>query len=106
MIDINVQKSLGDFQISAKIGLESDGVIALFGRSGSGKTSLVNMIAGLTTPDSGTISIAGKTLFDPRVLTFRLNREASVMFFKKIGFSPICLLLPTYRMACRKALRK
>ncbi len=64
MIDINVQKSLGDFQISAKIGLESDGVIALFGRSGSGKTSLVNMIAGLTTPDSGTISIAGKTLFD------------------------------------------
>ena len=64
MIDMNVQKSLGDFQISAKIGLESDGVIALFGRSGSGKTSLVNMIAGLTTPDSGTISIAGKTLFD------------------------------------------
>ena len=64
MIDINVQKSFGDFQISAKIGLESDGVIALFGRSGSGKTSLVNMIAGLTTPDSGTISIAGKTLFD------------------------------------------
>ena len=35
MININIQKSLGDFQISAKIGLESDGVIALFGRSGS-----------------------------------------------------------------------
>ncbi len=64
MIDINVQKRLGDFRINAKIDVERDGVIALFGRSGSGKTSLVNMIAGLTSPDSGTISIAGKTLFD------------------------------------------
>ena len=37
MIDINVQKCSGDDQINAKIGLESDGVIALLGRSGSGK---------------------------------------------------------------------
>ncbi|SLN48337.1 Sulfate/thiosulfate import ATP-binding protein CysA [Roseovarius litorisediminis] len=40
------------------------GVTALFGPSGSGKTSTINAIAGLFTPDSGRVSLKGKTLFD------------------------------------------
>lgn len=40
------------------------GVTALFGRSGAGKTSIVQMIAGLTAPDAGRIEIAGQVLFD------------------------------------------
>src|SRR4029079_4052446 len=44
---------------------ESEGrVTGLFGASGSGKTSLVNMIAGLLRPDRGTIAIDGETLDD------------------------------------------
>jgi len=64
MIDIDVQKGLGSFKIDAKIKTDTNGVIALFGRSGSGKTSLVNMIAGLTRPDSGRIVIGNEPLFD------------------------------------------
>src|SRR5438270_12631514 len=40
------------------------GITALFGRSGSGKTSLVNTLAGLLRPDAGRISLDGTVLYD------------------------------------------
>ena len=40
------------------------GVTALFGRSGSGKTTVVNGVAGLLMPDRGRISAGGAVLFD------------------------------------------
>jgi len=40
------------------------GVTALFGRSGAGKTSVLDMVAGLLRPDRGQIVIAGQVVFD------------------------------------------
>ncbi len=40
------------------------GVTALFGRSGSGKTSVVNAVAGLLSPDAARIVVAGRVLQD------------------------------------------
>lgn len=40
------------------------GVTALFGRSGSGKTTVVNAVAGLLMPDAGRIMAGGAVLFD------------------------------------------
>jgi molybdate transport system ATP-binding protein len=40
------------------------GVTALFGRSGAGKTTLVNAIAGLVCPASGRVVFDGEVLFD------------------------------------------
>lgn len=40
------------------------GVTALFGRSGSGKTTVVNAVAGLLRPDAGRIVLDGEPLFD------------------------------------------
>lgn len=40
------------------------GVTALFGRSGSGKTSVVNAVAGLFKPDAGHIRLGERVLFD------------------------------------------
>ncbi|HET9532226.1 MAG TPA: ATP-binding cassette domain-containing protein, partial [Blastocatellia bacterium] len=42
----------------------SPGVTVLFGRSGSGKTTTLQLIAGLMRPDSGRIAINGDALFD------------------------------------------
>ncbi len=64
MIEIDVQKQLGDFRLNTRFNSSAGGVIALFGRSGSGKTTLVNLISGLATPDSGIIKIASEILFD------------------------------------------
>jgi molybdate transport system ATP-binding protein len=57
-----VHKKLGAFALD--IGFEAVGVTALFGPSGSGKTSVINMIAGLMTPDAGRIALDGDVLFD------------------------------------------
>ncbi len=63
MLRVDVEKLLGDFSLQAKF--ESEGrVTGLFGASGAGKTSLVNMIAGLLRPDRGTIAVDGETLDD------------------------------------------
>ncbi|MDO5657642.1 MAG: molybdenum ABC transporter ATP-binding protein, partial [Paracoccus sp. (in: a-proteobacteria)] len=40
------------------------GVTVLFGRSGSGKTSIVNAVAGLLAPDQGRIAIGDSVMFD------------------------------------------
>jgi molybdate transport system ATP-binding protein len=63
MLRVDVSKQLGEFTIEATFA--SDGrVTGLFGASGAGKTSLVNMIAGLLRPDRGIIAIDEETLDD------------------------------------------
>ena len=60
---VDVEKRLGEFSIAAKF--ETDGgATALFGPSGAGKTSIVNMIAGLLAPDRGRIALDDDVLFD------------------------------------------
>jgi molybdate transport system ATP-binding protein len=63
MLSVDVEKRLGEFSIAVKFEA-MDGAIALFGPSGSGKTSIVNMIAGLVTPDRGRIALDSEVLFD------------------------------------------
>ena len=63
MLRVDVQKQLGEFSLSAAFASEGR-VTGLFGASGAGKTSLVNMIAGLLRPDRGTISIDDEVLDD------------------------------------------
>jgi molybdate transport system ATP-binding protein len=64
MLELSITKQLGPFAFAVEATLPSAGVVALFGRSGAGKTSLVNMLAGLLRPDSGRIAVAGRVLFD------------------------------------------
>jgi len=40
------------------------GLTALFGPSGAGKTSVLNMVAGLLKPDAGRVVVGGEVLFD------------------------------------------
>lgn len=63
MLRVDVEKQLGEFSLSASFGSEGR-VTGLFGASGAGKTSLINMIAGLLRPDRGTIVIDGETVDD------------------------------------------
>ncbi len=63
MIEVAVEKRLGDFQLDARFSTPSAGIIALYGPSGSGKTSLINAIAGLLRPDRGRIAIENETLY-------------------------------------------
>jgi molybdate transport system ATP-binding protein len=63
MLSVDIEKRLGDFEIKAAFESKG-GVTALFGSSGSGKTSIVNMVAGLVRPDRGRIALDDTVLFD------------------------------------------
>jgi len=63
MLRVDVSKQLGEFALSASFVSEGR-VTGLFGASGAGKTSLINMIAGLLRPDRGVIAIDDETLDD------------------------------------------
>src|SRR3954447_14435055 len=63
MLSVAVEHRLGDFRLDAAFDSEG-GLTALFGRSGAGKTTLVNAIAGLIRPQRGTIVLDGETLTD------------------------------------------
>ncbi len=60
---VDISARAGGFALDAAF--ESAGrITALFGHSGAGKTTLVNLIAGLARPDRGAIAIDGDTLVD------------------------------------------
>ncbi|CDT92134.1 Molybdenum import ATP-binding protein modC [Vibrio coralliirubri] len=61
---LQYQQQLGETFFDIDLELPSSGITAIFGRSGAGKTSLINAISGLKQPDKGLISVSGATLFD------------------------------------------
>lgn len=64
MLDVAAKTRLGAFGLDVHFQVEGGGITALFGRSGAGKTSIVNLIAGLRRPDSGRIALNGEILLD------------------------------------------
>jgi molybdate transport system ATP-binding protein len=63
VLTVDVEKKLGALQLNVSF-QASHGATALFGPSGAGKTSVVNMIAGLLRPDRGSITLDDMVLFD------------------------------------------
>lgn len=63
MLRVDVTKQLGEFSLEAAF--ESQGrVTGLFGASGAGKSSLINIIAGLLRPDRGIVTLDAEVLDD------------------------------------------
>ena len=50
MLECDLKTQLGDFLLQLKFSLPSEGITVIFGQSGSGKSSLLNMIAGFDQP--------------------------------------------------------
>ena len=63
MLEVRVARRMGAFALDVDFAAQAP-VLGLFGRSGSGKTSVINAIAGLVRPDAGRIVVDGEVLFD------------------------------------------
>lgn len=63
MLEVDITHRLGAFTLDAHF-RSGRGLTALFGRSGAGKTSIVNAIAGLIRPQQGRIVIDGSLAVD------------------------------------------
>ena len=64
MLAVDLEARRGDFSLTLSFQAEDASVVALFGRSGCGKTTAINLIAGLLKPQRGSITLAGRTLYD------------------------------------------
>lgn len=65
------------------------GFTILFGASGAGKTTLLDCISGLTTPDSGKISIGDRVLFDSsQRINIRLSRRRAGYVLQSLALFP------------------
>ncbi|MEL6720989.1 MAG: ATP-binding cassette domain-containing protein [Bacteroidota bacterium] len=69
MIELKVEKSLnggvsGKIQLQVEATIASGQFIALYGKSGAGKTSLLRILAGLMKPEKGRIFVQEKVWFD------------------------------------------
>jgi molybdate transport system ATP-binding protein len=62
-IEVFAQTRLGDFVLDASFESKG-GLTAIFGPSGAGKTSILNVIAGLLRPERGRVIVDGVVLLD------------------------------------------
>jgi ABC-type sugar transport system ATPase subunit len=73
----NISKKLGSFRLSEiNIEIPAGTYYVLLGRSGSGKTQLLELIAGLTKPDSGEIWLDNENITQKRIQ----NRKVGLVF--------------------------
>ena len=86
MISIDCRKNLagaaGNLQLDVRMHIEHGAFVTLFGSSGAGKTSVLRMLAGLTSPDSGRIEVAGEIWFDSdkRIVLAPQQRSLGMVF--------------------------
>lgn len=64
MLEIDVKKSLRDFDLHVKMRVEEGEILMLVGDNGCGKTTLLNLVAGLQDPEEGRIALDGRSFFD------------------------------------------
>ena len=61
-LEIDIKKKFGEFQLILNA-VTVKGITGIFGPSASGKSTLLNCIAGFQKPDSGRISLNSEILF-------------------------------------------
>ena len=74
----DISKSFGEEQIISKISLElhEGEIVSLLGVSGGGKTTLFNVIAGLGTPNEGSVWLNGKEITgQPGKVSYMLQKD-------------------------------
>lgn len=64
MLKVQIRLKRGTFELQLGFHLAECGIAVILAASGPGKTSLINCIAGLETPDTGHIACHGETCFD------------------------------------------
>jgi molybdate transport system ATP-binding protein len=93
MIRINLSKKLHDadgiMDFSINLNIAEKSFIAVTGDSGSGKTSMLRMIAGLTLPNNGYVDIAGSKWFDCKLgINIPTNKRNMGFVFQDYALFP------------------
>ena len=91
----NLSKSYGGRQIISDISvyLDKGEMVSLLGVSGIGKTTLFNILSGLETPDSGSVTIDGRDVTGKSGIVGYMQQSDLLLPFKTIADNVIIPLL-------------
>lgn len=79
MLKCNIEKKLNHFVLNVDFTVENE-ILCIMGESGSGKTSILNSIAGLLTPDKGDIILYDNILFSDKINLKPQQRNIGYVF--------------------------
>ncbi|MDU5069490.1 ATP-binding cassette domain-containing protein [Finegoldia magna] len=79
MLKCNIEKKLNHFILNVDFTVENE-ILCIMGESGSGKTSILNSIAGLLTPDKGEIILDDNILFSDKINLKPQERNIGYVF--------------------------
>ena len=104
MLYVSVSRRRPGFFLDATFAAPTPGIIALFGRSGAGKTTLVNIICGLLPPDVGEIRLGEEVLTDTRNgISVPVERRRIGYVFQEARLFPHLTVLGNLRYGERRA---
>jgi molybdate transport system ATP-binding protein len=104
MLSVQLAKQRGDFRLELAFEAPASGLIALFGRSGCGKSTALNLIAGLLPADSGRIELGGHTLYDAaRGIDVPAERRGIGYVFQDARLFPHLDVLANLRYGAKRA---
>lgn len=66
MLDLLVSRQLRDFNLSVELSVRPSEILVLMGTNGSGKSTTLNLIAGIMDPHPGHVQCCGTVFFDSR----------------------------------------
>lgn len=103
-VEVELRHSFGNFTLDVAFRIERAGVTALFGPSGAGKTSIVNVIAGLLRPQEGRIVINGRVVLDTKAGVFvRARARRAGYVFQDARLFPHMSVADNLRFGWRRA---
>jgi molybdate transport system ATP-binding protein len=104
MLRLSVSKRWEGFELRAQLDAPTPGIVALFGRSGCGKTTLINIISGLLAPDEGRVELDGVVLTDTRErVAIPVERRRIGYVFQDSRLFPHLGVLANLRYGLRRA---
>jgi len=107
MLHVSVVKRRQGFELSARLDAPTPGIVALFGRSGCGKTTLINIVSGLLQPDEGRVELDGIVLTDTRGrVAVPVERRRIGYVFQDSRLFPHLGVLANLRYGLRRAPRE
>lgn len=108
MIELNVEKQLsggisGEMNLRIKAEIRRGDFVAIYGKSGAGKTSFLKILAGLMRPEKGRIAVNNSTWFDSKKSVNLSPQQRNIGFvFQDYALFPHLSVRGNLRFALRK----
>jgi molybdate transport system ATP-binding protein len=107
MLRVSALKKRDGFTLQAEFEAPTPGIVALFGRSGCGKTTLINIISGLLAADEARIQLDDVVLADTRAgISVPVERRRIGYVFQDARLFPHLSVLGNLRYGLKRSLRR